>query len=151
MAVELWLVRHGQAAFGTGDYDRLTELGRQQSVWLGEHLARMGTRFDRICAGTLRRQQETAEAITGVIGGEVETIPGFEEYDARRLMARVGQTDQDPNLPRREHFRRLRRLLNARHRRHRGSRERLQPARLRHHRQRRSRQTEPVGAVAKQH
>ena len=111
MAVELWLVRHGQAAFGTGDYDRLTELGRQQSVWLGEHLTRMGTRFDRICAGTLRRQQETAAALTGVLGGQVETIVGFEEYDAQALMARSGHRDQDPDLPRREHFRRLRRVL----------------------------------------
>ena len=41
MAVELWLVRHGQAAFATGDYDRLTDLGWQQSRWLGEHLADM--------------------------------------------------------------------------------------------------------------
>ena len=39
MATELWLVRHGQAAFGTEDYDRLTELGWQQARWLGAHLA----------------------------------------------------------------------------------------------------------------
>ena len=111
MAVELWLVRHGQAAFATGDYDRLTDLGWQQARWLGQHLAHMGTPFDRICAGTLRRQQETATAITDSIGGTVETIPGFEEYDAHGLMTRAGAADQDPDLPRRAHFRRLRGLL----------------------------------------
>lgn len=113
MAVELWLVRHGQAAFATEDYDRLTELGWQQSRWLGQHLTEMGVPFDRICAGTLRRQQETATAISGIVGGAVETIEGFEEYDAKGLMARAGEKDQDPALPRREHFRRLRGLLLA--------------------------------------
>ena len=28
---ELFLVRHAQAAFGTDDYDRLTELGHRQA------------------------------------------------------------------------------------------------------------------------
>ena len=113
MAVELWLVRHGQAAFATGDYDRLTDLGWQQSRWLGAHLADMAVSFERICAGTLRRQQETATAIARHLDRDVETIPGFEEYDARGLMSRVGQTDQDPTQSRREHFRRLRKLLLA--------------------------------------
>ena len=36
------LVRHGQAAFGTDHYDRLSERGRQQARWLGEHLAALG-------------------------------------------------------------------------------------------------------------
>lgn len=112
MAVELWLVRHGQAAFATGDYDRLTDLGWQQARWLGQHLAHVGTPFDRICAGTLRRQQETATAITESIGGNVETIPGFEEYDAHTLMDKAGHGDQDPNMSRREHFRRLRGVLH---------------------------------------
>lgn len=111
MAVELWLIRHGQAAFGTGDYDRLTDLGWQQSRWLGAHLADIGLPFDRICAGTLRRQQETAQAITETIGGTVETIRGFEEYDAHGLMARAGAQDQDPAVSRRNHFRKLRGLL----------------------------------------
>ncbi len=115
MAVELWLVRHGQAAFGADDYDRLTDLGWQQSRWLGAHLAEMGARFDRICAGTLRRQQETAAAIAETIGDAgapaVETIPGFEEYDAKGLLERAGHRDQDPAMSRRAHFRRLRGLL----------------------------------------
>jgi broad specificity phosphatase PhoE len=38
----LYLVRHGQASFGADDYDQLSELGRRQSVRLGEYLARQG-------------------------------------------------------------------------------------------------------------
>ena len=31
----IYLVRHGQAAFGTDDYDRLTEIGYTQAHLLG--------------------------------------------------------------------------------------------------------------------
>lgn len=110
MAVELWLVRHGQADFGSDDYDRLTDLGRQQAVWLGAHLRDMGLAFDRIAAGRLRRQQETAEAIAGIMGGEVETVPGLEEYDSDRLLQAHGYTHGQRG-GRREHFQRLRAAL----------------------------------------
>jgi broad specificity phosphatase PhoE len=38
----LYLVRHGQASFGADDYDQLSELGRRQSVRLGEYLRGKG-------------------------------------------------------------------------------------------------------------
>jgi broad specificity phosphatase PhoE len=112
MATELWLVRHGQAAFQADDYDQLTELGWQQARWLGAHLSDMGQVFDRVAAGTLRRQQETAAALADALGATVETVPGLEEYDAHALMTGAGFTDRDPALPRSEHFRRLCALLN---------------------------------------
>ena len=37
---EILMVRHGQAAFGTDDYDRLTEVGWEQSRLLGDYFAR---------------------------------------------------------------------------------------------------------------
>lgn len=111
MAVELWLVRHGQAAFASENYDQLTDLGWQQARWLGAHLDEMEVRFDRIAAGTLRRQQETATAIAEVIGGKVETVPGLEEYSAASLLKKAGFKDRDPGMSRREHFKRLRGLL----------------------------------------
>ena len=107
MAVELWLVRHGQAAFASGDYDRLTDLGWQQARWLGTHLAAMGPGFDRIAAGTLRRQQETARAICEALDGAVETVSGLEEYDGDALLRAIGIAEGQ-KLGRREHFRRLR-------------------------------------------
>ena len=111
MAVELWLVRHGQAAFASDNYDQLTDLGWQQARWLGEHLAAMEVSFDRIAAGTLRRQQETAQAIAETTGGAVETVYGLEEYSAASLLEKAGFCDRDPSMTRREHFRRLRGLL----------------------------------------
>lgn len=111
MAVELWLVRHGQAAFATDDYDRLTELGWQQSRWLGEHLADQGLSFSRIASGTLRRQRETAAAIAVPLGGTAQALPGLEEYDADSLIAAAGHDPSDRSLTRREHFARLKGIL----------------------------------------
>jgi broad specificity phosphatase PhoE len=110
MALELWLVRHGQAAFDSDDYDRLTDLGWQQARWLGEHLRDLGVGFDRIAAGTLRRQQETARALAEVLGGTVETVPGLEEYDSDRLLRARGFRAHE-GTTRREHFQRLRAAL----------------------------------------
>lgn len=63
--IEITLIRHGQANTGARseeDYDRLSGLGRQQALWLGEHLRATGG-FDRVISGTLRRQEETAAAL----------------------------------------------------------------------------------------
>lgn len=111
MAVELLLIRHGQAAFATDDYDRLTDLGWQQARWVGEHLAWMDIGLGRIAHGDLRRQRETAEAICESVGGTPELIPGFEEYSADAIMIGAGLKDRDPDVSRREHFRRLRGAL----------------------------------------
>jgi broad specificity phosphatase PhoE len=60
------LVRHGQANSTARDeygYDRLSDLGRQQSTWLGEHLTHHRQHHMRLYTGTLRRHVETAEAM----------------------------------------------------------------------------------------
>ncbi len=63
--IEITLIRHGQANTGArseADYDRLSDLGRQQALWLGEHLRATGG-FDRVVSGTLSRQEETASLV----------------------------------------------------------------------------------------
>ncbi|GAB4351204.1 MAG: histidine phosphatase family protein [Gammaproteobacteria bacterium] len=85
---ELYLVRHGQASFGEGEYDALSELGRQQSRWLGEYFAERHIGFDRLFTGTLRRQQETARSIAEGMGLELtlEEHPGLDEYEFGALL-----------------------------------------------------------------
>ena len=59
---EIYLVRHGQAnshAKTEEDYDRLSPLGHQQSVWLGEWLRAHDYSFDHVVSGTMRRHRET--------------------------------------------------------------------------------------------
>ena len=63
---EVVLVRHGQANAGARteeEYDRLSELGRQQGRWLGEWLRDVRTEFDHVVAGSLSRHIRTAEAM----------------------------------------------------------------------------------------
>lgn len=56
----IYLVRHGQASFGSDNYDRLSDLGRLQARLTGDFLARAGVRFDSAYCGTLERQRDTA-------------------------------------------------------------------------------------------
>ncbi len=63
---EIILVRHGQANSNAKDeasYDRLSDLGRQQATWLGEHMRRTNPHFDHVITGTLNRQADTARAM----------------------------------------------------------------------------------------
>ncbi len=65
---ELLLIRHGQANAAATDetsYDRLSPLGRQQAVWLGEWLQTTGLSFDRVIHGSLSRQRDTASLAFG--------------------------------------------------------------------------------------
>lgn len=86
----VFLVRHAQASFGTHDYDRLSELGRQQSRWLGEYFSERGVRFARVMAGSLKRQQDTARELLQAMGAgttEVLTHAGLNEYSGETLYA----------------------------------------------------------------
>lgn len=63
--VEVTIIRHGQANTGARDemsYDKLSDLGHQQARWLGETL-RAQQPFDHLIAGSMRRQQETAQGM----------------------------------------------------------------------------------------
>lgn len=84
----LLLVRHGQASFGSADYDRLSHLGETQVGHLRDHFARIGQKVDAIYTGALRRQRSTAEIIDGLTGCGLATLPAFNEYDAHALIER---------------------------------------------------------------
>jgi broad specificity phosphatase PhoE len=55
------LVRHGQASFGSEDYDVLSSRGVRQSRKMAETLAGYGIAPTSMIHGGLRRQRETAE------------------------------------------------------------------------------------------
>ena len=120
------VVRHGQAAFGTEHYDRLTEIGFTQARLLGAYFARRNIRFDAVFTGTLRRQSETAQGIFeghSELGAQPpqETFAGLDEYKPEAvMMAFTGNfpapapaaARRDPVVVR-EHFRVLREALLA--------------------------------------
>jgi broad specificity phosphatase PhoE len=62
------LIRHGQASFGSADYDRLSSLGEQQVAHLRDHYTRIRQPVDAIYSGTLQRQRSTAEILACLYG-----------------------------------------------------------------------------------
>lgn len=109
----LYLVRHGQASFGTQDYDILSELGQQQSMRLGAYWRDKGQRFDAVLTGTLRRHAQTWAGIAQGAGYDNEVLqwPGLNEYDSAAVIAAIHPHPlEKPDTPERyrHHFRLLR-------------------------------------------
>jgi broad specificity phosphatase PhoE len=109
----LYLVRHGQASFGSDDYDRLSELGALQCERLGAYFRDSGRRFEAVITGTLRRHTQSYEALArgAQIDAQPLLMPGLNEYDAEAVVRAV----HPQPLPRprnaeevRQHFRLLR-------------------------------------------
>ncbi|GAA1512100.1 histidine phosphatase family protein [Brevibacterium permense] len=92
----LYLVRHGQASFGTDDYDRLSALGKEQSHITGRFLASQGLEPDRIIHGEMLRQRQTAEGLLAGLGRDMDAHvdAGWNEYAAWELTGVL--TDLDP-------------------------------------------------------
>ncbi len=59
----LYLIRHGQASFGTQDYDRLSSRGVRQAREAGRYLRVVAGDRVRMVSGSLVRQRETAAEI----------------------------------------------------------------------------------------
>lgn len=79
----LYLVRHGQASFGTDNYDQLSSVGREQVQLLGQFFVETGEKIDRIYSGALQRQRETADIVAAALGlaEPVAIDSAFDEYD----------------------------------------------------------------------
>lgn len=60
---EIFLVRHGQASFGTDDYDQLSSVGEMQAKLLGHYFTDAHIDFDYVSLGAMKRQQQTADNI----------------------------------------------------------------------------------------
>jgi phosphohistidine phosphatase len=86
--MELYLMRHGEAAESTVDPARpLTERGRNSVERVAESAAARGARVDLIYHSGILRARQTAEILARHIGGE------------GRVEARVGLQPEDPIEP----------------------------------------------------
>jgi broad specificity phosphatase PhoE len=88
---DLYVIRHAQASFGEADYDRLSELGFRQARLLEAFLNRIGTRFQAIYSGSLKRQVDTAEPLRScfrpdVPHQELAILSEFNEYDSAAVI-----------------------------------------------------------------
>lgn len=89
---QIYLVRHGQASFGTADYDRLSALGFEQARLLGGWFADCGQEFGRAVTGSLRRHRETADACLAALPEArrpaAQADPAFDEFDHEDMLRR---------------------------------------------------------------
>jgi broad specificity phosphatase PhoE len=76
------LVRHGQASFGSADYDHLSPIGVGQARRFGTAYAGVLNPV-RVVAGTMRRQADTARHAAESAGWDldVECEPRWNEYE----------------------------------------------------------------------
>lgn len=89
---ELIFIRHGQASFGRGDYDILSDRGREQAVLVAQHLLNNRFPFASAYSGTLKRQVDTAVLVLDHMRANTSGIPnlisleGLNEYQSDAIM-----------------------------------------------------------------
>jgi broad specificity phosphatase PhoE len=104
---QIFLVRHGQASFGSADYDQLSPRGIEQARILGEWFGHCRQTFDRVVTGDLKRHRQTADACLTALSHcgekavETESDAGFNEYDHEEIMVRHRPEFADPDAVKR--------------------------------------------------
>lgn len=86
----IYLVRHGQASFGSSHYDRLSARGREQATLLGRYWQDRGHHFDRVVCGDLERQRDTADLALAEMPGaspKRQEDTRFNEFDHEKVAA----------------------------------------------------------------
>lgn len=86
---QILLVRHGQASFGSANYDALSPLGFEQSRLLGAGLAERRISVEQVVHGTMRRHRETAQTCAAAAGWSVTPSidEGWDEFDFLSVLA----------------------------------------------------------------
>ena len=82
---EIYLVRHGQASFNSDNYDQLSDLGYEQSEYLGQYFNDRGIIFDHIFTGSQQRHNQTANSILDNATNSYTVHTGLNEYDFAAL------------------------------------------------------------------
>jgi len=93
----LLLIRHGQASFASDDYDRLSDLGVEQSRRLGAYLAQVGQPVNGMAVGGMRRHRQTAEhCAAGAC--EARADAAWPAIDAALALTELNEYDHDDML-----------------------------------------------------
>lgn len=64
----IYFIRHGQASFGSDNYDQLSTLGQRQADITGQYLQQIGLQIDAAFSGDLSRQRETGQRVLRGLG-----------------------------------------------------------------------------------
>lgn len=96
---QLLLVRHGQASWGSDDYDVLSDAGEDQAAVLGRELASRKVVPDVVLHGALVRQRRTAELMAEAAGWDASLSedPGWDEMNHLDVLSRLPGPEGDPS------------------------------------------------------
>lgn len=87
----IYLIRHGQASFGSSNYDQLSELGHAQARRLGQSLQTRLPKVDAVVSGSMQRHQATAASCLDTMGLNLPVAEqvGFNEFDHEQVIERM--------------------------------------------------------------
>lgn len=93
------LIRHGQVAFGTDHYDRLSELGQRQTQYLGQFFQQSQQQVDVLISGEMQRQQASLQHFCqfyqNVQTQQLASHAGLNEFDHEEVLFKAGLGFQD--------------------------------------------------------
>jgi broad specificity phosphatase PhoE len=86
----IYLLRHGQASFGSNNYDQLSATGHEQARVLGRALKARGVVPEVLIAGSMQRHRETAQGALSELALSAElplqTHEGVNEFDHENVI-----------------------------------------------------------------
>lgn len=84
----VYLIRHGQASFGSANYDQLSALGERQCRLLGEWWAARGLPTGSVYTGPMHRHHQSLEHFCQGLGRELPAadLTGFAEFDHENVI-----------------------------------------------------------------
>ena len=84
----LYLIRHGQASFGSDNYDVLSPIGVKQAVLLGNYASEHNMEFHAVFAGKLERQIDTFQHFAQSYLAPLPSLisdPSFDEHQVTEI------------------------------------------------------------------
>ena len=84
----LYLIRHGQASFGSDDYDQLSDIGARQCRLLGEWWRARGLKTGTVLCGPMRRHRQSFEQFSAGLGRDIVAFdaPRLAEFDHENVI-----------------------------------------------------------------
>lgn len=87
----IYFIRHGQASFGSDNYDQLSAMGHQQARVLGTALNTRGVAPQVLVSGSMQRHLETAAGALPALGTDAQVLPllqrpGINEFDHENVI-----------------------------------------------------------------
>ena len=96
----IYLVRHGQASFGTASYDQLSSKGEQQAQVVGDFFKQSLKQSPLVLAGSMQRHQQTAQLALSKSFQDVpiQTESAWNEFDHQHVFAQYEPCFKQPEL-----------------------------------------------------